>query len=50
MAQLGPTGGMMVLFKFPLQNTENRPLEFEITGPFDAAKGKHEKLVFELDI
>ena len=23
----------MVLFKFPLQNTENRPLEFEIHGP-----------------
>jgi hypothetical protein len=49
-AQLGPTGGLLVLFKFPLQNTENRPLELEITGPFDAAKGKREKLRFELDI
>ena len=49
-AQLGPTGGMLVLFKFPLQNTENRPLELEITGPFDAEAGKREKLTFELDI
>jgi hypothetical protein len=46
-AQLGPTGGMMLLFKFPLQNTENRPLEFEIHNP---SEGEPEKLVFELDI
>ena len=29
-AQLGPTAGSMLLFKFPLENTENRPLELEI--------------------
>jgi hypothetical protein len=29
-AQLGPTAGSMLLFKFPLENTENRPLELTI--------------------
>jgi hypothetical protein len=43
-AQLGPTGGAMLLFKLPLQTTENRPLELEIQGEGD------EKLTFELDI
>jgi len=32
-AQLGPTGGSLLLFDFPLENTENRPLELEITSP-----------------
>ncbi len=31
-AQLGPTGGAMLLFRFPLQTVENRPLELEIEG------------------
>ena len=44
MAQLGPTAGSMLLFQFPLQNTENRPLELEIQGEGD------EHLTFELDI
>jgi hypothetical protein len=43
-AQLGPTAGSMLLFQFPLQNTENRPLELEIEGT-----GGH-KLTYELDI
>ncbi len=42
-AQLGPTAGSMLLFKFPLQNTENRPLELEI-------EHNGEKRTFELDI
>ncbi len=29
-AQLGPTAASMLLFQFPLENTENRPLELEI--------------------
>jgi hypothetical protein len=29
-AQLGPTAGSMLLFQFPLRNTENRPLELII--------------------
>ena len=43
-AQLGPTSGSMLLFRLPLQNTENRPLELEIEGP----DGGH--LTYELDI
>jgi len=42
-AQLGPTAGSMLLFQFPLQNTENRPLELEI-------EQDGEKRTFELDI
>jgi hypothetical protein len=43
-AQLGPTSGSMLLFRLPLQNTENRPLELEVQGEGD------EHLTFELDI
>jgi hypothetical protein len=42
-AQLGPTAGSMLLFDFPLENTENRPLELIVTG---GGETKH----FELDI
>jgi hypothetical protein len=42
-AQLGPTAGSMLLFKLPLENTENRPLELEI-------EQNGEKRTFELDI
>ena len=42
-AQLGPTAGSMLLFKFPLENTENRPLELEIVQD-------GQKRTFELDI
>lgn len=42
-AQLGPTAGSMLLFKFPLENTENRPLELEV-------EQNGEKRTFELDI
>jgi len=44
-AQQGPTAGSMLLFKFPLQVTENRPLELEIEGTTP-----EEKRVFELDL
>jgi hypothetical protein len=43
-AQLGPSGGAMLLFQLPLDVTENRPLELEI----EADNG--EKLTYELDI
>ena len=43
-AQLGPTSGSMLLFRLPLANTENRPLELEVQGEGD------EHLTFELDI
>ena len=43
-AQLGPTSGSMLLFRLPLANTENRPLELEIEGPTSG------HLTFQLDI
>jgi hypothetical protein len=43
-AQLGPSAGAMLLFRLPLQTTENRPLELELQGEGD------EHLTFELDI
>jgi hypothetical protein len=43
-AQLGPSGGSMLLFRLPLENTEYRPLELEIEGTGD------EHLTFVLDI
>ncbi len=49
-AQLGPTAGSMLLFKLPLQNTENRPLELHIESPFDVAKGKRVTRRVELDL
>jgi hypothetical protein len=49
-AQQGPTAGSMLLYEFPLQNTENRPLEMVIEGPYDLLKKKRESLHIELDI
>ena len=49
-AEQGPTGGSMLLFEFPLENTENRPLELEIRGPYDYATGKRESKHIELDL
>jgi hypothetical protein len=44
-AQLGPTAGAMLLFRLPLANTENRPLELEI-----ATGAPGEKRRVELDL
>ena len=41
-AQLGPTAGSMLLFRLPLANTENRPLELEISAGFPAQTRKVE--------
>lgn len=49
-AQLGPTAGSMLLFKLPITITENRPLELEIAGGFDALQAKRDTLTFELDL
>lgn len=49
-AQLGPTGGAMLLFEFPQEATENRPLELEIVGEHDLLEGEPEKLEVELDL
>jgi hypothetical protein len=46
-AQLGPTAASMLLFKFPLRNTENRPLELEVENP---SGGSPRSLRFVLDL
>jgi hypothetical protein len=46
-AQLGPTDATMVLFDFPLDQTENRPIELEIENPSDDGP---EHITFELDL
>jgi hypothetical protein len=43
-AQLGPSAGLMLLFKLPLANTEYRPLELDIEG------SGGEQLTYQLDI
>jgi hypothetical protein len=50
LAQQGPTSGAVLLFTLPLANTENRPLELHIEGPFDAAAGKRSEATVTLDI
>jgi hypothetical protein len=40
----------MLLFRLPLDLTENRPLELEIEGPADALEAKRKRLTFELDL
>ena len=47
-AQLGPSGAAMLLFQLPLDSTENRPLELEITSPPGA--GEQETRTIELDL
>ncbi len=49
-AQLGPTAASMLLFEFPLDVTENRPLELKIDAPFDYATGTRESKTVELDL
>jgi hypothetical protein len=49
-AQQGPTAASMLLFDFPLKNTENRPLELTIDGPYDFATGKRESKTVALDL
>lgn len=48
-AQLGPTAGAMLLFDFPLEATENRPLELVVTSP-QTAEHKAETKRFFLDL
>lgn len=44
-----PTGGALVLFELPLEATENRPLELEVTNGY-SAEGEPRMQAFELDI
>ena len=49
-AQQGPSAGSMLLFQFPLDFTENRPLELEIEGSFTGLSPTRDKLRVDLDI
>ncbi|MGI8750686.1 MAG: hypothetical protein ACR2J6_09110 [Thermoleophilaceae bacterium] len=49
-AQQGPTNGSMLLYEFPLQSTENRPLTLHIEGPYDLLKQRRESKLVELDL
>ncbi|HEX8645923.1 MAG TPA: hypothetical protein VF715_03415 [Thermoleophilaceae bacterium] len=44
----GPTGGALLLFEFPLQTLENRPLELEIESV--NAQGERDHGAIELDL
>jgi hypothetical protein len=44
----GPTGGALLLFEFPVQTLENRPLELEIEDTNE--KGEKEHGAVELDL
>lgn len=48
-AQQGPSAGAMLLFEFPLENTENRPLQLIINPPGVAARTPESKIV-DLDL
>jgi hypothetical protein len=47
-AATGPTGGALLIFEFPVQTLENRPLELEIEET--NAEGKVETGLIELDL
>lgn len=49
-AQQQSASGVMLMYEVPLSSLENRPLEVEIEGAYDALKGERERLGFELDI
>jgi hypothetical protein len=46
-AAQGPVGGALLVYRLPLQATENRPLRLEVR---DTARAEAEGLMFELDI
>lgn len=45
-----PTGGAMLLYNLPVSAQENRPLELQIIGTYDASKGEQPQRTIELDI
>ena len=45
-----PTGGAMLLYELPITALENRPLELELEGTFDAFKHERQSATVELDV
>lgn len=50
LAASSPTAGAMLLFRLPLEATENRPLELEIEGVYNAMTGERQTAAVELDL
>ena len=50
LAQLAPTSGAMLLFDLPLADTENRPLELHIVGPYVSGQNEPSEATVVLDI
>jgi hypothetical protein len=48
-AQQNSAAGALLVYKIPIENLENRPLELEIEGKFDRERGQRDKLRYELD-
>ena len=48
-AQQNSAAGALLVYKIPVENLENRPLELEIEGGFDIQRGEPDKLRYELD-
>ena len=48
-AQQNSAAGALLIYKIPVEDLENRPLELEIEGGFDIQRGERDKLRYELD-
>ena len=48
-AQQQSAAGAMLLYEFPVEALENRPLELELEGAYNLMRGERDKLDFELD-
>jgi len=48
-AQQNSAAGALLVYKIPVEDLENRPLELEIEGAFDVQRGERDKLRYELD-
>ena len=46
----GPTGAVVLVYQVPLDVFENRPLELEVEGTYDAMKGERQVAIVELDL
>jgi len=48
-AQQNSAAGALLVYRIPVENLENRPLELDIEGGFDIQRGEPDKLRYELD-
>ena len=48
-AQQNSAAGALLVYKIPIENLENRPLELEIEGSFNVQRKERDKLRYELD-